>query len=123
MSKSATVQVSADRVRAFRRNRSRPPIASQADHLVSDVACLQALRSARDPRERGAAFAVAYGALRLAVTLAATKADRRRREEALAVALPALASAGLEHIEPLVRAALACGSDPASVAHGVARPQ
>lgn len=101
----------------------RAPIADQVGRLAADLAVLPALRRAGDPRGRGAALAVAHGALILAVTPALTEGDRRRRDEALVAVFPALAGAGLGHIEPLVRAALAVGADPASVARGVERPQ
>ena len=113
-----------DRVEAYRRAAVRPPVAVQVERISTDIAALAALTAQGSPLARGAALALAHGALKLAVTPVVDAGDRQRRAEVLrGTALPALVDAGLGHAVGLVEAALAHDGDPAVQARGVERPQ
>ena len=101
------------RVVAYRRAAMRPPIREQVNGLLRDLACQRLLAGSRSPHARGAALAVGFAALRLAVTPVRAEDDRRPRDEALQNALPCLDRTGLGHIGSFVAAALACDVDPA----------
>ena len=110
----------ADRVEAYRRVCTRPPVGVQVAQLSVDLAALSALTAQNSPLIRGAALALAHGALKLAVTPVADADDRDRRSEILRESvLPALLGAGLGHTLGLVDAALAHDGDPARLGRRV----
>ncbi len=110
----------ADRVEAYRRACTRPPVGLQVAQLSADLAALSALTARNSPLARGAALAVAHGALKLAVTPVADADDRDRRSAVLRESvLPALLGVGLGHTLGLVDAALAHDGDPARLGRGV----
>lgn len=84
---------------------------------------MQALVQARSSLARGAALATAHAALILAVTPAVDEDMTMIRREALDDALPVLAEAGLDHIVPLIEAALRVDVTADRLARGVERLQ
>ncbi len=109
-----------DRVKAYGRACTRPPLGVQVAQLSADLAALSALTARNSPRARGAALAVAHGALKLAVTPVADADDRDRRSAVLRESvLPALLGVGLGHTLGLVDAVLAHDGDPARLGRGV----
>ena len=115
--------VPAERVAAYRAMSRRPPVTVQLNGLAADIATLDALALAGSSHVPGAALAVAYAALRLAVTPAIDDATRDLRRRALRAAMASLDRAKLGHVAELIAAALAYDVDPATVARGVERPQ
>ena len=110
----------ADRVEAYSRVCTRPPVGVQVAQLSADLVALSALTARNSPLARGAALALAHSALKLAVTPVADSDDRGRRSEVLREsALPALLAVGLGHTLGLVDAALAHDGDPARLSRGV----
>lgn len=106
------------RTMAYRRAGQRPPVSEQVAGLQHDLACHRFLAEQGDPRARGAALAVGFAALRLAVTAAGTDEDVLRRDQALQQAFPVLTRVGLGHVADLIAAALACEADPARLVVG-----
>ena len=113
-----------DRVETYRQACTRAPVGVQVAQLSADLAALSALTARNSPLARGAALALAHGALKLAVTPVADADDRDRRSEILRESvLPALLGAGLGHTLGLVDAALAHDGNPARLGRGVETKQ
>lgn len=115
---------SPEQVEVYRRAAARPPVAVQVAQISTDLLNLSILRPQDIPLARGAALALAHGALKLAVTLVVDAGDRRRRSEVLRdEVMPVLVGGGLEHVVGLVEAALAHDGDPGRLGRGVETKQ
>lgn len=119
------IAVDPRRVAAYRRAAARPSVRAQVERTLTIIANLSVLSSGQDlAGARGAALALAYEALVLAVTPANGEDDRRRRATTLrGTVLPVLGSAGLGHLGALIEVALAHEGDPARKAAGVETKQ
>ena len=105
-------------VRLYRGEARRPMVRVQVDRVLADLDRLRVLTARGDSAiARGAALATAKAALVLSVTPAANQGDRSLRREVLREeVVPALHGVGLDHVGPLIEAALALDVDPAVVA-------
>ncbi|MGI4765263.1 MAG: hypothetical protein ACRYGP_09415 [Janthinobacterium lividum] len=95
----------------------------QIDRLAVDLRAMQALARARSPLARGAALATAHAALILAASTVIDEDMQMIRHEALHDAMPILAEADLDHIVPLIEAALTVDVTADRLARGVERLQ
>lgn len=115
---------SREQVEVYRRTAARPPVAVQVAQISTDLKNLSTLTGQHSPLARGAALALAHGALKLAVTPVVDVGDRRRRSKVLRdEVMPVLVGGGLEHVVGLVEAALAHDGDPGRLGRSVETKQ
>ena len=101
----------------------RSGIDVQINRLATDLRVMQALAQARSPLARGAALATAHAALILAASTVIDEDMQMIRRESLDDALPMLVEAELDHIVPLIEAALTVDVTADRLARGVERLQ
>ncbi len=101
----------------------RLSVDEQINDLAVDLRVMQALARARSPLARGTTLATAHAALILAASTVIDEDMQMIRREALHDAMPVLAEADLDHIVPLIEAALTVDVTAARLALGVERLQ
>ena len=101
----------------------RSSVDVQIDRLAVDLRVVRALARSGHPLARGAALATAHAALILAITAVVDEDMLMIRREALDDALPVLAEVGLDHVAPLIQAALRVDVTADRLARGVEQMQ